>query len=207
LTTALIGAPQNRLIPLTAPTHLFPRGWGAKWLNYLDFQPFPSSCYRTLKSARDTMSSVTPSSPQPPYPIHLSVIDRLDPEYAKFYNEHVIDKQQVHLQPVSASRTSGILIPGSGPKLPVGSTQDILIPRIEAEGSGIPIRVFTPEGERPEKGWPLMVYYHGGGWVLGNIDTENTVCTHLCSRARCVVVTVDYRYFSFPLNYSSETKS
>lgn len=132
--------------------------------------------------------------PQPPYPLHESVKDRLDDEYVKFYNEHVIDKQQVHLQPVQASRTSGILIPGGGPKQPVGSTQDISIPRRETEGPDIKLRVFTPDGTRPEKGWPLMVYYHGGGWVLGNIDTENTVCTHLCSRAKCVVVTVDYRY-------------
>jgi triacylglycerol lipase len=132
--------------------------------------------------------------PQPPYPLHESVKDRLDAEYVKFYNEHVIDKQQVHLQPVEASRTSGILIPGGGPKQPVGSTQDISIPRRETSGPDIKLRVFTPDGTRPEKGWPLMVYYHGGGWVLGNIDTENTVCTHLCSRAKCVVVTVDYLY-------------
>jgi acetyl esterase/lipase len=56
------------------------------------------------------------------------------------------------------------------------------------------VRVFTPEGERPSDGWPVMVYYHGGGWVLGNIETENTVCTNLCKRANCVVISVDYRY-------------
>lgn len=38
-----------------------------------------------------------------------------------------------------------------------------------------------------------MIYLHGGGWVLGNIDTENTVSTNLCGRAGYVVISVDYR--------------
>ena len=138
--------------------------------------------------------NLEPAGPQPPYPLHPSVKDKLDPVYVDFYNDHIFDKQQVHLQPVSASRTSGILIPGGGPKLPVGKTEDIQIQRRETEGPGVPVRVFTPEGERPSDGWPVMVYYHGGGWVLGNIETENTVCTNLCKRAKCVVISVDYRY-------------
>jgi triacylglycerol lipase len=56
------------------------------------------------------------------------------------------------------------------------------------------LRVFTPGGETPKGGWPVMLYFHGGGWVLGNINTENPVCTNLCVRGNCVVVTVDYRY-------------
>lgn len=124
--------------------------------------------------------------------------DRIHPDYVKFYNEHIIDKQQVHLQPVEASRTSGILIPGGGPKLPVGKTEDISFKRKETEGPDVVVRVFTPEGNTPESGWPLMLYFHGGGWVLGNIETENTVCTNMCARARCVVVSVDYRYFTLP---------
>jgi acetyl esterase/lipase len=143
------------------------------------------------------MGSITPANPQPPYPLHPAVKDKLDPIYTQFYTKHIQYHQQVHLQPVHASRTSGILIPGGGPKLPVGKTQDLSLHRRETEGPDIPIRVFTPEGERPKGGWPGMVYYHGGGWVLGNIETENTVCTHLCRRAGCVVVTVDYRYFPF----------
>ncbi|KAE9380659.1 hypothetical protein N431DRAFT_477552 [Stipitochalara longipes BDJ] len=139
------------------------------------------------------MGSNIPTCPQPPYPLHPSVKDKLDPTYVDFYNKHIFDKQQVHLQPVSASRTSGILIPGGGPKLPVGKTEDIHLQRKQTDGPDVPIRVFTPEGEKPNDGWPVMVYYHGGGWVLGNIETENTVCTNLCKRANCVVISVDYR--------------
>ncbi|KAJ5925429.1 Alpha/beta hydrolase fold-3 [Penicillium verhagenii] len=137
--------------------------------------------------------SAIPGVTQPPYPLHESVRDLLDPEYANFYNQHVIDKQQVHLQPVAASRTSGVLIPGAGPMLEVGKTQDITITRRETQGPPVEVRCFTPKGEVPAGGWPVMLYFHGGGWVLGNIDTENVVCSNLCVRGNCVVVTVDYR--------------
>ncbi|KAJ5280646.1 Alpha/beta hydrolase fold-3 [Penicillium angulare] len=138
------------------------------------------------------MSNV-PGVTQPPYPLHESVRDLLHPEYAAFYNEYVKNNQQVHLQPVAASRTGGVLIPGAGPMLEVGKTQDITIQRRETEGPPIAIRAFTPEGDAPAGGWPVMLYFHGGGWVLGNIDTENVVCSNLCVRGNCVVVTVDYR--------------
>ncbi|KAF9885648.1 hypothetical protein FE257_012739 [Aspergillus nanangensis] len=137
--------------------------------------------------------TISNSAPQPPYPLHDSVKDKLDPEYVAFYNKYVIDKQQVHLQPVEASRTSGVLIPGGGPLLDVGKTEDISISRRETDGPDVPIRCFTPKGETPAGGWPVMLYFHGGGWVLGNINTENPVCTNLCLRGNCVVITVDYR--------------
>lgn len=161
--------------------------------------------------------SAIPGVTQPPYPLHESVRDLLDPEYVAFYNKHVINTQQVHLQPVAASRTSGVLIPGAGPMMKVGKTQDMTIHRRATEGPAIPIRCFTPEGKVPPGGWPVMLYFHGGGWVLGNIDTENVVCSNLCVRANCVVVTVAYRYVpctsfgllepfeSFPLTSQSRT--
>ncbi|EAS31404.3 lipase [Coccidioides immitis RS] len=132
--------------------------------------------------------------PEPPYPLHESVRDLIDPEYAAFYNEHIIDKQQVHYQPIAVSRASGILIPGAGPMIPVGKTQDLAIKRQESKGPALRVRCFTPAAEKePDGGWPVLLYYHGGGWVLGNLDTENVVCTNICARANCVVVTTDYR--------------
>lgn len=57
----------------------------------------------------------------------------------------------------------------------------------------MPVRVFVPPGTPPSSGWPVFLWYHGGGWVLGNIDSENSLCTNLCTRAKCVVMTTDYR--------------
>lgn len=138
-------------------------------------------------------TSLGESSPQPPYPLHESIVDRLDPQYVDFYNQYIINAQQVHYQPVSASRVGGKIIPGGSDNLPVGSTLDLSISRLQTQGPDVKIRCFTPDGEVPANGWPVMVYYHGGGWVLGTIDTENAVCTNMCVRANCVVVNTDYR--------------
>lgn len=139
------------------------------------------------------MSMEDTSQPQPPYPIHPSVQDRLHPQYVDFYNKYLLNAQQVHYQPVAASRVGGKIIPGGSDPLPVGKKQDFSIERKETRGPPVKVRCFTPPGEVAEAGWPVMLYSHGGGWVLGNIDTENAACTNMCIRANCVVVTVDYR--------------
>ncbi|KAI2616198.1 alpha/beta hydrolase fold-domain-containing protein [Hypomontagnella submonticulosa] len=131
--------------------------------------------------------------PEPPYPLHPSVVDRIDPQYASFYDKHIMRQQQVHLQPIEASRASGTLIPGAGPLASVAKAHDYLVPRQETSGPDIKVRAFTPHGPKPEEGWPVCVYFHGGGWVLGTIDTENVIASNLCARAKCVVVAVDYR--------------
>ena len=53
----------------------------------------------------------------------------------------------------------------------------------------IPLRVYTPKGEKAN----LLMYFHGGGWVLGNIDLVDLPCRLLANRTGRVVVSVDYR--------------
>lgn len=54
----------------------------------------------------------------------------------------------------------------------------------------IPIRIYTPSGDGP---FPIVVYYHGGGWVIGNLETVDRPCRALANAAGAVVVSVDYR--------------
>src|SRR6059058_3984657 len=54
----------------------------------------------------------------------------------------------------------------------------------------IPVRVYTPEGRAP---FPVLVYFHGGGWVIGSLEKHDGVCRHLANAAGAVVVSVDYR--------------
>ena len=56
-------------------------------------------------------------------------------------------------------------------------------------GGPIPIRQYRPKGER----LPALVYFHGGGWVIGGIDTHDVVCRHLALAGGCAVFSVDYR--------------
>ncbi|KAI6366345.1 hypothetical protein MCOR25_005160 [Pyricularia grisea] len=132
--------------------------------------------------------------PQPPYPLHDSIRDKLDPDYVEFYNKYLLNAPQVHYQPVAASRVGGKIIPGGTDPVPVGKTIDVSISRRETAGPDVRVRAFVPAGQPPSpSGWPVFVWYHGGGWVLGNIDSENSLCSNVCARARCVVVTTDFR--------------
>jgi acetyl esterase len=54
----------------------------------------------------------------------------------------------------------------------------------------IPVRVYRPEGDAAK---PVIVYYHGGGWVLGSLETHDGTCRRLADGADAVVVSVDYR--------------
>ena len=54
----------------------------------------------------------------------------------------------------------------------------------------IAARRYQPEGKGP---FPMMVYFHGGGWVIGDLDTHDNVCRALCVASKCVVISVDYR--------------
>lgn len=62
--------------------------------------------------------------------------------------------------------------------------------RIEGHGGTVPVRVYVPKGTEP---LPVFVYYHGGGWVLGDVDTHEALCTAIANAAGCIVVSVDYR--------------
>lgn len=72
---------------------------------------------------------------------------------------------------------------------PVGKVEDRTIP---GPGSDIPIRVYYPKDSQATNN-PALVYYHGGGWVVGNIDTHDNVCRALTNLANCVTISVDYR--------------
>ena len=54
----------------------------------------------------------------------------------------------------------------------------------------VPIRIYYPEGTGP---FPALVWFHGGGWVVGDINTSDGTARHLCVGSQSIVVSVDYR--------------
>ena len=61
---------------------------------------------------------------------------------------------------------------------------------IPGPGSEIPVRIYTPAGPGP---FPILAWFHGGGWVIGDLDSADPTARHLAVGAGCVVVSVDYR--------------
>lgn len=57
----------------------------------------------------------------------------------------------------------------------------------------IPVRLYRPAGTAASDVLPALIYYHGGGWLLGGLDSHDVVCRRFANAARCRVVSVDYR--------------
>jgi acetyl esterase len=76
------------------------------------------------------------------------------------------------------------------PALELEEARDILLPGSAGE---IAARRYRPLGEKRGEPLPGVVYYHGGGWVCGDLDTHDSVCRGIAVYGRCVVVAVDYR--------------
>ena len=57
----------------------------------------------------------------------------------------------------------------------------------------IALRLYRPLGSRAEQALPVMIYYHGGGWTIGDLDSHDTLCRELCNGSGCALVAVDYR--------------
>ena len=57
----------------------------------------------------------------------------------------------------------------------------------------VPVRAYRPKGAGKDEVLPALVYFHGGGWVIGDLDTHDTVCRTLANGARCAVFSVEYR--------------
>jgi acetyl esterase len=70
---------------------------------------------------------------------------------------------------------------------PVAKVEDRRIPGPAGE---IAVRIYTPAGNGP---FPVLVFYHGGGWVIGDLDSHDATCRSLTNQAGCVTVAVDYR--------------
>lgn len=69
----------------------------------------------------------------------------------------------------------------------VAKVEDRTIP---GPDSDVPVRIYTPESSGP---FPILVWFHGGGWVVGDLESADGSARNLCVGGQCVVVSVDYR--------------
>jgi len=115
---------------------------------------------------------------------------KLDPQVEAFL--HQMEQQgtpPVHtLTALQARETRNpVFIKLGGPPESVADVKDLDIP---GPAGQIPIRIYTPQGTGP---FPVLVFFHGGGFVICNLDTHDSICRSLANGASCIVVSVDYR--------------
>ena len=77
------------------------------------------------------------------------------------------------------------------PEVPdVGHVEDF---STQGPGGKIPVRYYRPIGSELTQTLPLLIYFHGGGWVVGDRDTHDVICRMLANRGQFAVINVDYR--------------
>ncbi|ETW96377.1 MAG: hypothetical protein ETSY2_46520, partial [Candidatus Entotheonella gemina] len=89
------------------------------------------------------------------------------------------------VSPAEARANAKMRPQAEGPE--VAKVEDRTIP---GPGPEIPVRVYTPAGPGP---FPILVWFHGGGWVVGDLDSADGTARQLTVGANCVTVSVDYR--------------
>jgi acetyl esterase len=76
------------------------------------------------------------------------------------------------------------------PQIPMARVEERRIP---GQGGPVPARLYLPENLAPGAPAPLLVYFHGGGWVIGGLDTHDDPCRFLAAGAGVAVLSVEYR--------------
>lgn len=104
-------------------------------------------------------------------------------------------------QPINQirARTRAVLLSAAGE---VQGLESVIDRVIEGDGCGIPVRIYRPSDQSD---LPLIVFFHGGGFVVCDLDTHDSIARALAVRSNAVVVSVDYRLapeFPFPAAYN-----
>ncbi|MBC7687343.1 MAG: alpha/beta hydrolase fold domain-containing protein, partial [Aquabacterium sp.] len=108
-----------------------------------------------------------------------------------------LSAQEARKQPTPADATMDVI--KEHKITATASNADTMSKMIMVKGGEIPVRIYTPKTGKAS--YPVIVYYHGGGWVIANLDTYNASAEGLANQVDAIVISVAYRQgpeFKFP---------
>lgn len=133
-------------------------------------------------------------------PIHPSMDGKLDAEFVKLYNAHIANTPN---KPIDLNllrkNYSKIYSYGTAPSPNIKNVENINFPSFD--GKLVKLRIYRPDDAKKDDLVPVHIDFHGGGWGLGDLDTESHVLRQYVKFAKVAVVDVDYRLvpeFPFP---------
>ena len=111
----------------------------------------------------------------------------LDPQLQKFLADlAAADAPEFNAMTVDVARASlGELVELFPATESIAKSEDRVL-----EAGRVSARIYTPNGTGP---FPVLLYLHGGGWVIGDLDSYDPICRELCGAVGCIVISVDYR--------------
>lgn len=112
-----------------------------------------------------------------------------DPEVMELLEKYDKGAEPLHKLSVEDARNRQLesLTQGNEASESVANVRDI---RVDIESNPISARIYEPEGTEQH---PLVIFLHGGGWVLGNLESHDALCRALTNRSDATVLSVDYR--------------
>ena len=114
------------------------------------------------------------------------ILGRIHPDFGPLL-EAMAGAPPFHELSVAEAREAYRQLQPLAPQIEVGSVTD---GTVQGPAGPIPIRIFAPAGAGPHPG---VLHFHGGGFVIGDLDTHDAQCRTLCQCADAVVIAVDYR--------------
>jgi acetyl esterase len=128
-----------------------------------------------------------------PMPLPHETAMALDPQ-AKAVIDLVIKsgRPPYHtLSPKDARQLFRETRPAATPTPPaIGDVRNLVV---DTDAGSIPLRIYRPAGVAAATPLPALVFFHGGGWVIGDLETHDVLCRQLTAEGRVAVVSVDYR--------------
>jgi acetyl esterase len=114
----------------------------------------------------------------------------LDPQVARWRERRIAERvRPLYTQTLAEARAADLaeIQAGTGTPEPVHQVAELTVP---VDGTELPLRVYRPSDAVP---LPALVYFFGGGWTLGQIETCDGICRTLANAAGCAVIAVGYR--------------
>lgn len=120
-----------------------------------------------------------------------NIFSKLVPQAAAFLKQlELLNTPPVEQVPTEVSRDNYEKLSRyqGGVPISMARTEDRLVVSSK-RNSGVPIRIYWPTLQQ----LPLLIYFHGGGWSRGSLNTHDALCRRLAKEANCIIVSVDYR--------------
>ena len=114
-----------------------------------------------------------------------NILKRLHPEFEPLFAQFAVVPETPPTIP--ETRAMYRMLQPAAPQLKVGEIRDASFP---GPAGPVKVRHYIPEGKGP---FPVIVHFHGGGFIMGDLETHDAQCRLLCRESGCIVTAVDYR--------------
>lgn len=117
---------------------------------------------------------------------------RFDPDVVRLLAAFAEQRRKPLSEQTVAEARENYLISGRANGLPPVQIASVTAVSATLADRQIPLRCYRPDGV-PSDNAPAIVFFHGGGWVIGDLESHDRVCRHLADAAKTTVIAVDYR--------------